>query len=52
MTNLETGAVVVALALIPLAVMWWIASRAPIGWQDADGFHLGDEHAQDDNLGI
>lgn len=53
MTNLEAGAVVVALALIPLAAMWWIAVHAPLGWEnEATGFHLGDEHAQDDNLGI
>lgn len=22
-------------------VLFWIASRAPEGWQDRDGFHLG-----------
>ena len=42
MTNLETGAVVITLALIPLGFMWWIASRAPIGWQDENGFNYGE----------
>ncbi len=53
MTNLETGAVVVALALIPLGFMVWLVATAPVGFEDETrGFVEGDEHGRDDNLGI
>lgn len=49
MTALLTGALVSVLSLAVLAFMVW---RAPSGFQDSEGFHEGDEHASDDNLGI
>lgn len=54
MTALIIGGVICALVLTMLAVMWWCVVTAPFGYQDSDGFHIGepDEHASDDNLGI
>lgn len=52
MTNLETGALVASLALLPLAFMVWLVAKAPRGYEDETGWHPGDEHSQDDNLGI
>ncbi len=25
------------------AAMWWLFATAPLGWEDADGFHAGEE---------
>lgn len=52
MTPLAIGALVSAVCLIALGIMIGMAINAPIGWEDDDGFHEGDEHARDDNLGI
>lgn len=42
MTNLETGAVVVGLALIPLGFMVWLIATAPVGHETDEGFFYGD----------
>ena len=54
MTPLGIGLTVCALVGAALAWLFWLAWKAPLGWEDSDGFHLGepDEHASDDNLGI
>lgn len=54
MTALIIGATICAFVPTALAIMWWCVVTAPFGYQDRDGFHLGepDEHASDDNLGI
>lgn len=52
MSALGIGMIVSALCLLGLGIMIGMALSAPIGWQDDDGFHEGDEHARDDNLGI
>lgn len=50
MTGLEIGALVSALCLTVLGFMIW---RAPSGFEDdARGFVEGDEHADEQNLGI
>lgn len=48
------GLAITISVLIPLGVMCWLAVKAPLGWQDEEGFHLGepDEHSHPDNLGI
>ncbi|WP_255504752.1 hypothetical protein [Novosphingobium sp. EMRT-2] len=33
-------ATLVILDVIALAVLFWLAARAPLGWQDEDGFHV------------
>ena len=36
------------LAAIPvsLAVLFWIAARAPLGWEDEHGFRLGKQEGE------
>lgn len=50
MTNLTTGLIVTAVVFVPLAVMVYHAAKAPEGYQDDDGFHLGEppEHSDYD----
>lgn len=54
MTPLATGLVVCAAVLAPAAIMAWLAFTAPLGFEDEDGFHLGepDEHADPDSWGV
>lgn len=53
MTGLEIGALVSALCLTALAIMLFLAWRAPLGFEsDERGFVEGDEHADEQNLGI
>ena len=54
MTPLGIGLTVCAFVLATLGLLFWLAWKAPLGWEDSEGFHLGepDEHASDDNLGI
>ena len=49
-TNLTTGLIVSAVVFVPLAVMVYHAAKAPEGYQDDDGFHLGEppEHSDYD----
>ena len=50
MTNLTTGLIVIAIVFVPLAVMVYFVVTAPLGFQDDDGFHLGEppEHSDYD----
>jgi hypothetical protein len=36
------------LAAIPasLVALFWIAARAPLGWEDEHGFHLGEQEGE------
>lgn len=36
------------LASIPvsLVALFWIAARAPLGWEDENGFHLGKQEGE------
>ncbi len=53
MTPLIIGGIITALTLAALGLMVWTIWTAPMGWQDSDGFHLGepDEHADPQNWG-
>ncbi len=33
--------------LAAFGVMWWLFATAPLGWEDADGFHAGEEPESD-----
>lgn len=48
------GLAITIAVLIPLAVMCWLVAKAPLGWEDEEGFHLGepDDHSDPDNMGI
>lgn len=48
------GLAITIAVLIPLGVMCWLVATAPLGWEDYEGFHLGepDEHADPDNFGV
>lgn len=35
-------ATLVFVDVIALAVLFWLAGRAPHGWEDEDGFHSGE----------
>lgn len=53
MTPLAIGALVSAVCLIALGVMIGMAVNAPCGFEDEErGFVEGDEHADQNNLGI
>lgn len=47
MTNTAIGITLAAISLAALAGMWWLAAKAPLGWQDETGFHLGEEPLDD-----
>lgn len=49
-----TAAIIIAaVCLTSLGIMWWLAFKAPMGWEDSEGWHAGepDEHANPDNFG-
>lgn len=48
------GLAITIAVLIPLGVMCWLVATAPLGYEDSDGFHLGepDEHAEPENWGV
>ena len=55
MTPLAIGAFVTVATLAPVAVLCWLAAKAPLGYEDPErGFVYGepDEHADPDNTGI
>lgn len=35
-------AALVIVDVIAIAVLLWLADRAPLGWEDEDGFHFGE----------
>jgi hypothetical protein len=37
-----------AVSLVCLAGMWWIAAKAPVGWEDSEGWHEGIEPLADE----
>lgn len=43
MTALAIGAVVCAIVLASLAVMLYFAAIAPLGYEDSDGWHPGED---------
>jgi len=47
MSPLVIGAFICGVCLALLGVMFWIAAKAPLGWEDEDGFHLGEEPLDD-----
>ena len=47
MTGAAVGVALGAVSLVCLAGMWWLAVKAPLGWEGEDGFHLGDEPLDD-----
>lgn len=53
MTPAHIGLLIAGGCIAALAIMWFLTFTAPHGWQDSDGFHLGepDEHADPDNWG-
>jgi len=49
MTPTQIGLTIAALCLGSLAVMFWLAFKAPLGWEDPEtGFHLGEPHSDYD----
>lgn len=52
---MTTGLIITAAVSACIAVMVYLAWKAPLGWEDSEGWHEGiepDEHADRDNLGI
>lgn len=52
---MTTGLIITAPASACIAVMVYLAWKAPLGWEDSEGWHEGfepDEHARDDNWGV
>jgi hypothetical protein len=48
MTPAAIGLTLGAVSLACLGVMFWIAAKAPLGWEDEDGFHEGIEPLADE----
>lgn len=52
MSGLVIGALVATPCLVALGAMFWLAAKAPLGWEDEDGWHEGIEPLADpDNWG-
>ncbi len=43
MSGAAIGLTLGAVSLACLGVMFWFAAKAPLGWEDEDGFHEGIE---------
>ena len=47
MSGLAIGGLISGACVAMLGVMFWIAAKAPLGFEDEDGFHLGEEPLDD-----
>ena len=41
------GLAITIAVLIPLAFMYWLVATAPLGWEDSDGWHAGEQPEED-----
>lgn len=49
MTPTTIGLAFAFICLASLGVMWWLAIKAPRGWEDPEtGFHAGEPHSDYD----
>jgi len=40
------GLIIAGIILAALAVMTWLVHTAPLGWEDADGWHPGEPEGE------
>jgi hypothetical protein len=48
MSALAIGGLISGACVAMLGVMFWIAAKAPLGYETEDGFHLGEEPLADE----
>jgi hypothetical protein len=47
MSGLAIGGLISGACVAMLGVMFWIAAKAPLGWEDSEGWHEGIEPLDD-----